>query len=203
MLSDEDSIVRRIAAELLVCVPSPEVIVGLTALLARSQPAGSRRGRTLAGRNRPVQAQNRRASRSRNRFLEGRRNVNRFCILLAEAESYRSRGGTSQYVLLLAAVRSCRLWRSSAFTCGTCPANHETAETKRPRRKTSWRNSARVHELTRPEQSLIALVGTGRSPRTARLGLCRSRAARSGGRVAVPDAPRYRALRQKLFGFVN
>ncbi len=38
MLSDEDSIVRRIAAELLVCVPSPEVIVGLTALLQDSSP---------------------------------------------------------------------------------------------------------------------------------------------------------------------
>ncbi len=38
MLSDGDSIVRRIAAELLVCVPSPEVIVGLTALLQDSSP---------------------------------------------------------------------------------------------------------------------------------------------------------------------
>jgi HEAT repeat protein len=38
MLSDEDSIVRRIAAELLVCVPSPEVIVGLTALLQDPSP---------------------------------------------------------------------------------------------------------------------------------------------------------------------
>ncbi len=38
MVSDEDSIVRRIAAELLVCVPSPEVIVGLTALLQDSSP---------------------------------------------------------------------------------------------------------------------------------------------------------------------
>jgi len=38
MLSDEDSLVRRIAAELLVCVPSPEVIVGLTALLQDSSP---------------------------------------------------------------------------------------------------------------------------------------------------------------------
>lgn len=38
MLSDEDSIVRRIAAELLVCVPSPEVIVGLTALLQDASP---------------------------------------------------------------------------------------------------------------------------------------------------------------------
>ena len=38
MLSDEDSIVRRIAAELLVSVPSPEVIVGLTALLQDPSP---------------------------------------------------------------------------------------------------------------------------------------------------------------------
>jgi HEAT repeat protein len=38
MLSDADSIVRRVAAELLVCVPSPEVIVGLTALLQDSSP---------------------------------------------------------------------------------------------------------------------------------------------------------------------
>lgn len=38
MLSDEDSIVRRIAAELLVCVPTPEVIVGLTALLQDPSP---------------------------------------------------------------------------------------------------------------------------------------------------------------------
>jgi HEAT repeat protein len=36
MLSDEDTIVRRIAAELLVCVPSPEVVVRLTALLQDS-----------------------------------------------------------------------------------------------------------------------------------------------------------------------
>jgi hypothetical protein len=33
MLSDEDTILRRTAAELLVSVPSPEVVVGLTALL--------------------------------------------------------------------------------------------------------------------------------------------------------------------------
>ncbi len=38
MLSDGDSIVRRIAAELLVCIPSPEVIVGLTALLQDPSP---------------------------------------------------------------------------------------------------------------------------------------------------------------------
>ena len=38
MLSYGDSIVRRVAAELLVCVPSPEVIVGLTALLQDSSP---------------------------------------------------------------------------------------------------------------------------------------------------------------------
>jgi HEAT repeat protein len=38
MLSDDDSIVRRIAAELLVCIPSPEVIVGLTALLQDPSP---------------------------------------------------------------------------------------------------------------------------------------------------------------------
>jgi HEAT repeat protein len=38
MLSDEDSIVRRIAAELLVCMPSPEVIFGLTTLLQDSSP---------------------------------------------------------------------------------------------------------------------------------------------------------------------
>jgi HEAT repeat protein len=38
MLSDGDSIVRRVAAELLVCVPSPEVIVGLTALVQDSSP---------------------------------------------------------------------------------------------------------------------------------------------------------------------
>jgi HEAT repeat protein len=38
MLSDDDSIVRRIAAEILVCIPTPEVIVGLTALLQDASP---------------------------------------------------------------------------------------------------------------------------------------------------------------------
>jgi hypothetical protein len=56
MLSDEDSIVRRIAAEILVCVPSPEVIVGLTALLQDPSPRvrdAAERSLAEIGRSRP------------------------------------------------------------------------------------------------------------------------------------------------------
>lgn len=60
MLFDEDSIVRRIAAELLVCVPSPEVIVGLTALLQDSSPRvrdAAERSLAEIGRSRPQTAE--------------------------------------------------------------------------------------------------------------------------------------------------
>jgi hypothetical protein len=56
MLSDGDSIVRRIAAELLVCIPSPEVIVGLTALLQDPSPRvrdAAERSLGEIGRSRP------------------------------------------------------------------------------------------------------------------------------------------------------
>lgn len=62
MLSDEDSIVRRIAAELLVCVPTPEVIVGLTSLSQDSSPRvrdAAERSLAQMGRSQPNSADGR------------------------------------------------------------------------------------------------------------------------------------------------
>jgi hypothetical protein len=61
----------------------------------------------------------------------------------------------------------------------------------------------RVHELSRAEQSLVALVAKNeRLPQPAFVFIDPGALDRAI-EAADPDAPRYQALRQKLFGYLN
>ncbi len=128
--------------------------------------------------------------------------MDRLWVLLADAEFHRSHGGTSQYLLLAAAVAAVVLAIIGFYLWNnTRKARDGRDEEASP--EDILAELCRAHELTRAEQSLIALVArNAHLPQPASLFVDPGPLDRAA-EVADPDAPRYRAIRQKLFGFVN
>jgi hypothetical protein len=128
--------------------------------------------------------------------------VHQAWALLADEELYRGRSGTSQYMLLMAVGGAVVLALVGYYLWNTFHKKRD----RRGEDATSGDILAelcRVHELGRAEQALISAVA-----RNERLAQPASvfidpgpfdRAAEG----ADPDAPRYGALREKLFGAVD
>jgi hypothetical protein len=127
--------------------------------------------------------------------------VDRIRFLLADAGSYRSHRGASQYLLLLAAIAAVVLAIVGLYLWNTHRKPRASREESSP--EDLLAELCNAHELSRLEQSLI--TNLARSFELAQPALLFvdpwpfDRAAET----ADPDASRYRALRQKLFGSVD
>lgn len=123
-------------------------------------------------------------------------------VLLADSEVYRSHGGVSQYLLLLAAVAAVvlaivgfYLWNTWKRTRG-----HQRDEASP---EDVLAELYKAHDLSRTEQSLISVLAQkDRLTQPALLFIDPDPFDRAS-EGADPDAVRYRALRQKLFGTID
>jgi hypothetical protein len=128
--------------------------------------------------------------------------VVRLVVLLAEAELYRGRGGTSQYLLLMVAVAAVVLAIVGFYLWNQSRKSRDGRD-KDASPEDILAELCKAHELTRAEQSLIALLA-----RNAHLAQPASVFVDpwplvEAAEAADPDASRYRALHEKLFGSIN
>jgi hypothetical protein len=127
--------------------------------------------------------------------------VVRIPSFLAEGEVYHSHGGASQYLVLfvaaaivLLAIVGLYLWNTSRK-----PRNGGTEEASSEDILTEL---CRAHELSRAEQALIVAAARNSFVAQPAALFIDPGALDRAAETADPDAPRYRALRQKLFASV-
>ena len=122
--------------------------------------------------------------------------------LLADEELYRGRSGASQYMLLLAAGGAIVLAIVGYYLWNTLVKQRDgRAVDATPGDLLA--ELCKVHELSRAEQALISAVArTGQLAQPASVFIDPEPFDRAA-EGANPDAPRYRALRQKLFGLID
>jgi hypothetical protein len=129
--------------------------------------------------------------------------VGRLWLLLAEGEFHRSRGGASQYLFLLAAVGGVILAIVGIYFWNTSRKRRVIGEEPDATPEDLLAELFRVHELSRAEQTLVTLLAKSeRLPQSALVFVEPGpidRAIEAGD----PEASRYQALRQKLFGYLN
>jgi hypothetical protein len=129
--------------------------------------------------------------------------VGRLWLLLAEGESYRSRGGASQYLFLLAAVGGVVLAIVGIYFWNTTRKQRVIREQPDATPEDLLAELFRVHELSRAEQSLVTLLAKSERLAQPALVFVEPGPLDRAIEAADPDAPRYQALRQKLFGYLN
>jgi hypothetical protein len=123
-------------------------------------------------------------------------------LLLAEEELYRGRGNSSQYLLLVAAAVAVIL-AIVGFYFWNASRKPRDGRSEEASPEDVLAELCRVHDLSRAEQALILTVARNeRLAQPAAIFIDPQPLDRAAEGVD-PDAPRYRALRQKLFGLVN
>jgi hypothetical protein len=128
--------------------------------------------------------------------------VERLWVVQAEGTLYRSHGGASLYLLLLGAVAAVVLASVGYYLWNTSRKSRD-ARGEEATPEDILAELCRAHELTRAEQSLISLLARNdHLPQPASV-FIDPRPLDRAAEAADPDAPRYVALRQKLFGGFN
>jgi len=127
--------------------------------------------------------------------------VDRIQILLVAADSYRSLGAASQYSVLLAAVAVVVLAIVGFYLWSTYHQPRDNREKESP--KDLLAELCNAHALSHAEQSLITNLAQSFDLAQPALLFVDPWPFDRAAETADPDASRYRALRQKLFGSVN
>ena len=128
--------------------------------------------------------------------------MGRLWLLLAEGEFYRSRGGSSQYLFLLAAVGGVVLAIVGIYFWNT-RRQRVIGEQPDATPEDLLAELFRVHELSRAEQSLVTLLAKNERLAQPALVFVEPGPLDRAIEAADPEAPRYQVLRQKLFGYLN
>jgi hypothetical protein len=128
--------------------------------------------------------------------------MERVWFLFAEGELYRGHGGASQYMLWVTAVAAVAL-AIVGFYLWNAARKLRDARKEEGSPGDLLADLCKIHELNRVEQALISTIAQKeRLAQPASLFIDPDPLDRAAD-GADPDAPRYRGLRQKLFGIVD